>query len=77
MYLFDVSKANIFNDPTVSKSVQNTLKESNIEIYENYLMDEWHSQGMLDANQPLDRVKFRSKDKRQDKELTLKCTVNT
>ena len=38
-------------------------------------MDEWHSQGIIDANQPIDRVIFRIKDKKQGKDLNLKCTV--
>jgi hypothetical protein len=40
-------------------------------------MDEWHNQGIIDMNQPIDRVIFRSKDKKQNKDLNLKCTVNT
>lgn len=68
-------QANVFNDPTVLKAVQDQLKELKIEIYENYLMDEWHSQGIIDMNQPIEHVIFRAKDKRQGKDLNFKCTV--
>jgi hypothetical protein len=40
-------------------------------------MDEWYNQGITDMNQPIERVIFRTKDKKeQGKDLNLKCTVN-
>lgn len=68
-------KTNVFNDPTVLKTVQDQLKDLKIEIYENYLMDEWHSHGIIDMNQPIENVIFRTKDKTHGKDLKLKCTV--
>lgn len=66
---------NVFNDPTVLKSVQEELRELNIQIHEDYLMDEWRSHDMIDAEQPIERVVFRPHDKKQGKDLNLKCTV--
>lgn len=70
-----IFKTNVFNDPTVLKTVQDQLKELRIEIHENYLMDEWHSQGIIDMNQPIEHVLFRTKDKSHGKDLKLKCSV--
>lgn len=39
-------------------------------------MDEWQSEGVLDANQPIDHIVFRTNDKKHGKDLKLKCTVN-
>ncbi|CAF1621244.1 unnamed protein product, partial [Adineta ricciae] len=66
---------NIFNDPTVLKNVQEELRELNIQIYEDYMMDEWCSHDMIDAEHPIERVIFRPHDKKQGKDLNLKCTT--
>ncbi|CAF0869342.1 unnamed protein product [Adineta steineri] len=68
---------NVFNDPTVLRTVQDELRELNIEIYEEYLMDEWRSQEIDDMDQPIDHVVFHFHDKKQDKhkDLSLKCTT--
>ncbi|CAF0926188.1 unnamed protein product [Rotaria sp. Silwood1] len=71
----DHADANVFNDPTVLKSVHEQLKKLNIQIYENYLMDEWRHEGAIDSNQPIDHVIFRTKDKKHSKDLNLKCTT--
>ncbi|UJR28415.1 hypothetical protein I4U23_009655 [Adineta vaga] len=66
---------NAFNDPIVLKTVQEELRELNIEIHEDYMMDEWRSHDAIDMNQPVERVVFRSHDKKQGKDLNLKCTT--
>ncbi len=76
IYTFHNRQANIFNDPTVLRTVQDQLKELNIQIYEDYFMDEWLSHSIIDMNQPIERVIFRSNDKKQGKDLNFKCTVN-
>jgi len=38
-------------------------------------MDEWHNQGIIDMNQPIERVIFRARDKTKRKDINLKCTV--
>jgi hypothetical protein len=38
-------------------------------------MDEWRTQGIIDMNQPIEHVKFRTKDKKHEKVIDLKCTV--
>jgi hypothetical protein len=76
IYTFHKRQTNIFNDPTVLRTVQDQLKELDIQIYEDYFMDEWLSHGIIDMNQPIERAVFRSNDKKQGKDLNFKCTVN-
>lgn len=38
-------------------------------------MEEWRNQGIIDTNQPIENVIFRTKDKKQNKDINLKCTV--
>jgi hypothetical protein len=38
-------------------------------------MDEWRNQGIIDMNQPIEYVIFRTKDKKHGKDINLKCTV--
>jgi len=38
-------------------------------------MDEWRNQGIIDMNQPIEHVIFRTKDKKHGKDINLKCTV--
>ncbi|CAF3435054.1 unnamed protein product [Rotaria socialis] len=71
----DQAQTNAFNDPTVLDTVRETLKKLNIQVYENYSMEEWHNRGAIDVNQPIDHVVFRTKDKKQSKNLNLKCTT--
>jgi hypothetical protein len=65
----------VFNDPTVLKAIQDQLEDLNIEIYDNYLMDEWRNQGIIDMSQPIGHVIFRTRDKNHGKDVSLKCTV--
>jgi hypothetical protein len=68
-------QANVFNDPTVLKTIQDQFEDLNIEIYDNYLMDEWRNQGIIDMNQPIEHVIFRTRGKAHAKDINLKCTV--
>ena len=65
----------MFNDPTVLKVIQDQLEDLNIEIYDNYLMDEWRNQGIIDMSEPIENVIFRTRDKNHGKDVSLKCTV--
>jgi hypothetical protein len=68
-------QVNVFNDPTVLKTIQDQFEDLNIEIYDNYLMDEWRNQGIIDMNQPIEHVIFRTRNKTHAKDINLKCTV--
>jgi hypothetical protein len=71
------AQVNIFNDPAVSKALQEQLKHLNIQVHENYIMEEWLSQDINDMSEPIEEVLFRRKDKQNaGQELHLKCTVH-
>ncbi len=38
-------------------------------------MDEWRNQGIIDMNQPIEHVIFRTRGKAHAKDINLKCTV--
>jgi len=66
----------IFNDPTVLKTVQEQLKHLQIEVHENFLLDQWQSQNDDDESLPIERVIFRRQEKNKNaQELQLNCTT--
>ena len=71
-------QAEVFDDSTVVKVVEDQLKQLNISVYKNYVMEEWINYEELDLSQPIEHVLFRMKDgKHADQDLTLKCTVRS
>lgn len=75
-FLLDIDQDRIFNDPTVLKTVQEQLKHLQIEVHENFLLDQWQSQNDDDESLPIERVIFRRQEKNKNaEELQLNCTV--